>query len=97
MTQTEIARIMGVSQNRVSKMENGDIAVMSIESVRPVYRSDRRNGVAWPIRPTGGSSLRRRGASSKGRSCIAGPALRRAKTGLVAFVGRLILRYNGRV
>ncbi|MBS6940358.1 MAG: XRE family transcriptional regulator [Slackia piriformis] len=34
MTQTEIARIMGVSQNRVSKMENGDIAVMSIESVR---------------------------------------------------------------
>ncbi|MDO5043030.1 MAG: XRE family transcriptional regulator [Slackia sp.] len=34
MTQVEIARIMGVSQNRVSKMENGDIAVMSIESVR---------------------------------------------------------------
>lgn len=34
MTQVELAKAMGVSQNRVSRMENGDISAMSIETVR---------------------------------------------------------------
>lgn len=33
MTQIELAKAMGVSQNRVSRMENGDIEAMSIETV----------------------------------------------------------------
>ena len=34
LTQVELARAMGVSQNRVSRMENGDIKTMSLESIR---------------------------------------------------------------
>lgn len=34
MTQVELAKAMGVSQNRVSRMENGDISAMSVETVR---------------------------------------------------------------
>lgn len=34
MTQTELARAMGVSQNRVSRMENGDIDSMSLDVLR---------------------------------------------------------------
>lgn len=34
MTQVQLARAMGVSQNRVSRMENGDMGAMSIDSVR---------------------------------------------------------------
>jgi len=34
MTQVQLARAMGVSQNRVSRMENGDIGSMSVDSVR---------------------------------------------------------------
>jgi DNA-binding XRE family transcriptional regulator len=34
MTQVQMAEAMGVSQNRVSRMENGDIGVMSVDSVR---------------------------------------------------------------
>ena len=34
MTQVELARAMGVSQNRVSRMENGDIGSMSLDVIR---------------------------------------------------------------
>lgn len=34
MTQVELAEAMGVSQNRVSKMENGNIGVMSLDTIR---------------------------------------------------------------
>lgn len=34
MTQVELAKEMGVSQNRVSRMENGDIGAMSIDVIR---------------------------------------------------------------
>lgn len=34
MTQVEVARSMGVSQNRVSRMENGDLAAMGVDAVR---------------------------------------------------------------
>lgn len=34
MTQVELAELMGVSQNRVSRMENGDIGSMSFDTLR---------------------------------------------------------------
>ncbi|WP_302962444.1 helix-turn-helix transcriptional regulator [uncultured Adlercreutzia sp.] len=34
MTQAELARTMGVSQNRISRMENGDIGSMSFDTIR---------------------------------------------------------------
>lgn len=34
MTQVELAQAMGVSQNRISRMENGDMGAMSLDSVR---------------------------------------------------------------
>lgn len=34
MTQVQLAQAMGVSQNRVSRMENGDIGSMSLDTVR---------------------------------------------------------------
>lgn len=34
MTQVELAVRMGVSQNRVSRMENGDIGAMSLDAIR---------------------------------------------------------------
>lgn len=34
MTQVELAREMGVSQNRVSRMENGDLGTMSLDAIR---------------------------------------------------------------
>lgn len=34
MTQVEVAKAMGVSQNRVSRMENGDIGTMSLDALR---------------------------------------------------------------
>lgn len=34
MTQVELAQTMGVSQNRVSRMENGDINAMSVDTLR---------------------------------------------------------------
>lgn len=34
MTQVELAQVMGVSQNRISRMENGDINAMSLDTVR---------------------------------------------------------------
>lgn len=34
MTQVELARAMGVSQNRVSRMENGSIRVMSLDTIQ---------------------------------------------------------------
>ena len=33
LTQVQLARAMGVSQNRVSRMENGDLAAMSLDSI----------------------------------------------------------------
>ena len=34
LTQVELARQMGVSQNRVSRMENGDLKTMSLDAIR---------------------------------------------------------------
>lgn len=34
MTQVQLAETMGVSQNRISRMENGDINSMSLDTVR---------------------------------------------------------------
>ena len=34
MTQMQVAEAIGVSQNRVSRMENGDMGAMSIDSLR---------------------------------------------------------------
>ena len=34
MTQVELAKKIGVSQNRVSRMENGDINAMSLDALR---------------------------------------------------------------
>lgn len=34
LTQVQLAHAMGVSQNRVSRMENGDIEAMSVETIR---------------------------------------------------------------
>ena len=34
MTQVQLARAMGVSQNRVSRMERGDLAAMSLDTIR---------------------------------------------------------------
>ena len=33
MTQVELAQAMGVSQNRISRMENGDIGTMSFDTI----------------------------------------------------------------
>lgn len=34
LTQTQLAEAMGVSQNRVSRMERGDLATMSLDTIR---------------------------------------------------------------
>ena len=34
MTQVQLAQVMGVSQNRVSRMESGDLGSMSLDSIR---------------------------------------------------------------
>ncbi len=34
LTQVEIAERIGVSQNRISRMEDGDLSVMSVDSIR---------------------------------------------------------------
>lgn len=34
MTQVQLAKSMGVSQNRISRMENGDMAAMSLDTIR---------------------------------------------------------------
>ena len=34
LTQVELADRMGVSQNRVSRMESGDLAAMSVDTIR---------------------------------------------------------------
>ena len=34
MTQVQVAQAIGVSQNRISRMENGDMGAMSIDSLR---------------------------------------------------------------
>ncbi|MBR3235891.1 MAG: helix-turn-helix transcriptional regulator [Atopobiaceae bacterium] len=34
MTQVQLAEAMGVSQNRVSRMERGDLSVMSLDTIR---------------------------------------------------------------
>ena len=34
LTQVELAKEMGVSQNRISRMENGDIGAMSLDVIR---------------------------------------------------------------
>lgn len=39
MTQVELAKAMGVSQNRVSRMENGDLGTMSLDTIRRYVES----------------------------------------------------------
>lgn len=39
MTQVQLAKAMGVSQNRVSRMENGDLGSMSLDSIRRYVES----------------------------------------------------------
>ena len=34
MTQVELAKAMGVSQNRITRMEHGDLATMSLDTIR---------------------------------------------------------------
>ena len=34
LTQVELAKTMGVSQNRVSRMESGDLATMSLDTIK---------------------------------------------------------------
>ena len=34
MTQVQVARAIGVSQNRISRIENGDLNAMSVDSLR---------------------------------------------------------------
>ena len=34
MTQVQVAKAIGVSQNRVSRIENGDLGAMSVDSLR---------------------------------------------------------------
>ena len=34
LTQVQMAQAMGVSQNRVSRMENGEMGIMSLDSLR---------------------------------------------------------------
>lgn len=34
LTQVQMAKTMGVSQNRISRMENGDMGAMSVDSLR---------------------------------------------------------------
>lgn len=34
MTQVQLAKAMGASQNRVSRMERGDLSVMSLDTIR---------------------------------------------------------------
>lgn len=34
MTQVQLAKTMGVSQNRISRMENGDLSSMSLETIK---------------------------------------------------------------
>lgn len=34
LTQSQLAHAMGVSQNRVSRMERGDLSVMSLDTIR---------------------------------------------------------------
>jgi len=39
MTQVQLAEAMGVSQNRVSRMENGDIGSMSLDAIQRYVRA----------------------------------------------------------
>jgi len=34
LTQVQVAQAIGVSQNRISRMENGDLGAMSVDSLR---------------------------------------------------------------
>ncbi len=34
ITQVELARIMGVSQNRISRIEHGDLSAMTLDTIR---------------------------------------------------------------
>lgn len=57
MTQVELAEAMGVSQNRVSRMENGDLGAMSIDSLRKYVEALGGHIVLLADLPTGRVSL----------------------------------------
>ncbi len=57
MTQVELARAMGVSQNRVSRMENGDINAMSLDTVRKYVEALGGHITLMADLPTGRVSL----------------------------------------
>ncbi len=58
LTQVEIARSMGVSQNRVSRMENGDMGSMSLDALRRYVEALGGNLTLIADLPTGTVSLR---------------------------------------
>lgn len=57
LTQVELARMMGVSQNRVSRMENGDIGAMSLDTLRKYVEALGGNLVLVADLPSGKVSL----------------------------------------
>lgn len=57
MTQVELARTMGVSQNRISRMENGDIGSMSLDTIRRYIEALGGSVVLVADLPTGRVSL----------------------------------------
>lgn len=57
LTQVELARMMGVSQNRVSRMENGDIGAMSLDTLRKYVEALGGNLVLVANFPSGKVSL----------------------------------------
>lgn len=57
LTQVELARMMGVSQNRVSRMENGDIGAMSLDTLRKYVEALGGNLVLVANLPSGKVSL----------------------------------------
>lgn len=57
MTQVELAKAMGVSQNRVSRMENGDINAMSLDTLRKYVEALGGHIILSADLPTGRVSL----------------------------------------
>ena len=57
MTQVELAKAMGVSQNRVSRMENGDIGAMSLDTIKRYIEAVGGKVILIADLPTGKVSL----------------------------------------
>lgn len=57
MTQVQVAQAIGVSQNRISRMENGDMNAMSVSSLRRYIAALGGNLTLVADLPTGKVSL----------------------------------------